>query len=155
MLRLKCRSLVMVCNIGTVRWCNNFFVITAAPLSLPELLSLLQLLVVFIINLSAFYSHLNNRSLCWVFEINLVVFGKKTHSGIRGVPVFRAVASPVPAAAAGFHPPPSLNQYADLLRQARNKFVNCPVLLFLVLLHVALVQDRKKQHHSLLLTWLV
>lgn len=157
MLRLKCRSLVMVCNIGTVRWCNNFFVITAAPLSLPELLSLLQLLVVFIINLSAFYSHLNNRSLCWVFEINLVVFGKKNPSGIRGVTVFHAVASPVPAAAAasGLHPPPSFNQYADLLRQARNKFVNCPVLLFLVLLHVALVQDRKKQYHSHLLTRLV
>lgn len=66
----------MVCNTGTVK-CNNFFVVTAAPLSLPELLSLLQLLVVFIINLSAFYPHLNNRSLCWVFEINLVVFGKK------------------------------------------------------------------------------
>lgn len=108
--------------------------------------------VFFIINLSASYSHLNNRSLCWVFEINLVVFG------IRGVTVFRAVASPIPAAAAaaaGLHPPPSFNQYADLLRQARNKFVNCPVLLFLVLPHVTLVQDRKKQHHSLLFTRLV
>lgn len=42
----------------------------------------------------------------------------------------------------------SFNQYADLLGQARNKFVNCPVLLFLVLLHVALVQvDKHQKYH--------
>lgn len=69
--------------------------------------------------------------------------------------MFRPVASAIPAAAAGLHPPPSFNQYADLLRHTCNKFVNCPVLLFLVLPYVALVQDRKKQHHSLLLTLLV